>query len=76
MRSTPILHRLLLVALVVLGTAASPAMADPPANDARGAATALSPPGGVNGTTTQSTLEAEQLAQPFDVAARQRQHPQ
>ena len=60
MRRTPILHRLLLVALVVLGTAASPAMADPPANDARGAATALSPPGGVNGTTTQSTLEADE----------------
>jgi hypothetical protein len=46
------------VALVVMGAAASPALAEPPANDSRAAAGVLSPPGGVNGTTAESTLEA------------------
>ena len=51
------LQRVLAVALVVLGVAASPALADAPANDARAAATALSPPAGVTGTTAGSALE-------------------
>jgi hypothetical protein len=52
--------RVLPLALVVLGVAASPARAEPPANDARAAAVALSPPGAVNGTTAGSTLEADE----------------
>jgi hypothetical protein len=62
MRGASIVHRVLAVALVMLGVAASPALADPPANDARSAATALSPPAGVNGTTADSTLEVEEAA--------------
>ena len=50
-------HRALSLALVMLGVAASPSLAAPPANDARAAASSLSPPGGVSGTTTESTLE-------------------
>ena len=53
-------HFVVAIALVVLGGPASPALADPPANDARAAATALSPPGGVTGTTAGSTLEGEE----------------
>ncbi|HET8951669.1 MAG TPA: hypothetical protein VFN44_14210 [Solirubrobacteraceae bacterium] len=45
------------LALVMLGVAASPSLAAPPANDARAAAGSLSPPGGVSGTTAESTLE-------------------
>ena len=56
------LHRVLAVALVVFGVAASPALADAPANDARAAATALSPPAGVTGTTAGSTLEVQEAA--------------
>src|SRR5215207_101384 len=60
--AVPRIPSVLAVALVVLGVAASPALADPPANDARTAATALSPPAGVTGTTATSTLEVEEVA--------------
>jgi hypothetical protein len=54
------LPRVLLVALVAGGLATSPALADPPTNDARAAAVALPLPGGMTGTTVDSTLEAEE----------------
>ena len=53
-------HFVVAIALAVLGGTASPALAISPANDARAAATALSPPGGVSGTTAGSTLEGEE----------------
>jgi hypothetical protein len=62
MRRAFSLYRALPLALVVLGVAASPSLAAPPANDARAAAGSLSPPGGVSGTTAESTLEVEEAA--------------
>ena len=58
MRRTPPMYRLPLVALVLFGLAAAPALAEPPANDSGAAATPLTLPGGANGTTAGSTLEA------------------
>ena len=62
MRRAFSLSRGLPLALVVLGVAASPSLAARPANDARAAAGSLSPPGGVSGTTAESTLEVEEAA--------------
>ena len=62
MRRASVIQVALAVALVVSGGAASPAFADAPANDARSAASVLSPPAGVNGTTAGSTLEFEEAA--------------
>src|SRR3954454_24363838 len=54
------LRRVLVVALVVSGVGASAARADAPVNDARADAIAVSPPGGGNGSTAGSTLEADE----------------
>src|SRR4051794_6577531 len=50
-------------ALLLLAFLASPAAAEPPANDARAAATVLSPPGGTDGTTAGATLESDESPQ-------------
>jgi hypothetical protein len=53
----------ILTALLVAAAALAPAAsAAPPPNDARAAATPLGPPAGVQGTTAESTLEAEESA--------------
>ena len=49
------------VALVVLSVPAQ-ALAEPPANDARASAEAISPPATVTGTTSESTLETDEPA--------------
>src|SRR5215216_4714385 len=58
MRRACTTYRVLPFVLAVLGVGAAPALAAPPANDARAAAGSLSTPGGVSGTTAESTLEA------------------
>jgi hypothetical protein len=49
---------LLPAVFLLFGVVAPPASAAPPANDARGAATVISPPGGADGTTAGATLES------------------
>src|SRR5829696_1504958 len=58
MRRACTTYRVLPFLLAVLGVGAAPALAAPPANDARAAAGSLSTPGSVTGTTAESTLEA------------------
>jgi hypothetical protein len=55
------LKSLFLATAAVLLALAAPALAAAPANDARAAATAITPPGSVSGTVTEATLEDNEL---------------
>jgi hypothetical protein len=54
------MRRILIVALLGFAALPAPALAAPPANDQRAGAQQLTLPAGVNGTTRESTLEADE----------------